>query len=291
MADRKRYFISSDIHGYLDEWLEALGEAGFDRENPNHILVVCGDLFDRGAQPLEAYRFVKSLPRDRRILIRGNHEQLLGELARRGWPQEHDIHNHTLDTLYQLHGLPGESEHSMGFYRDTIGKGMEYGSPEFERARKALDRERSSVYGGITLEVVDWIEGDEWVNYWETPGHIFVHSWIPVTTYLRKDKWGSILKMGTSYRDDWRDASQAEWDSAMWGCPWKNARDGLNRTGKVIVCGHWHTSDFFNNLTGEKREIYDCPVFRSEKYALIGLDACTAGSGRVNCMAMEEDEL
>ena len=49
-------------------------------------------------------------------------------------------------------------------------------------------------------------------------------------------------------REDWRNATPAEWDDANWGCPWKYEQRGLNKTGKAIVCGHWHTSDFFNNL-------------------------------------------
>lgn len=58
----KNYFICSDIHGYFDEWMCSLNEAGFDYSNKDHILVVLGDIFDRGRQPKEVYEFLKSFP-------------------------------------------------------------------------------------------------------------------------------------------------------------------------------------------------------------------------------------
>ena len=77
----------------------------------------------------------------------------------------------------------------------------------------------------------------------------------------------------------------------MWGCPWKKAKEKLNQTGKTIICGHWHTSDFFNNLTKQKKNKYNCPLFISKRYKLIGLDACTAASGKINVLVLEEGEL
>ena len=77
----------------------------------------------------------------------------------------------------------------------------------------------------------------------------------------------------------------------MWGCPWKKEKEGLNQTGKTIVCGHWHTSDFFNNLLGENRPITDNPIFKSDKYNLIGLDTCTVVTYKVNMLVLDEEEL
>ena len=60
---QKTYFICSDIHGFFDEWMKALKEAGFDKENSNHTLIVLGDIFDRGKQPLQIYEFLRNLPK------------------------------------------------------------------------------------------------------------------------------------------------------------------------------------------------------------------------------------
>ena len=39
-----RYFFTSDIHSYASCLKEALKRAGFQRANPDHILVICGDV-------------------------------------------------------------------------------------------------------------------------------------------------------------------------------------------------------------------------------------------------------
>lgn len=292
MEEKKKYFISSDIHSFFDEWQEALKKKHFDIDNPNHIIVICGDIFDRGTQPLEVYNFLRSLPKERRILIRGNHEILLDDLVRRGFAENHDRHNGTIDTLYYLQGLPSEDEHIHEFYRELARYDAEYGSPVYNQIKLKYENQRRSIWNGLVKEILDWIYSDEWINYWETPNYIFVHSWIPVCEHYEFDKWGYPKKTQVdTYREDWRNATQTEWDDAMWGCPWQKAYLKLNQTGKTIVCGHWHTSDFFNHLTTQYKSIYDCPIFKSKRYKLIGLDACTAGSKKVNCLVLEEDEL
>ena len=122
--------------------------------------------------------------------------------------------------------------------------------------------------------------------------YIFVHSWIPTIQRYTWDEYGFPHVDGPEeFREDWRNATQVEWEDAMWGCPWKKAFLKLNKTGKTIVCGHWHTSDFFNHLTKQYKTIYDCPIFNSKRYKLIGLDACTAGSKKVNCLVLKEEDL
>ena len=32
----KKYFIVADVHGFYDEMIDALNEAGFDKNNENH---------------------------------------------------------------------------------------------------------------------------------------------------------------------------------------------------------------------------------------------------------------
>ena len=97
-----------------------------------------------------------------------------------------------------------------------------------------------------------------------------------------------------AYNENWRDSTPKEFENATWGCPWKLAKAGLNKTGKTIVCGHWHTADFFNNLKNLKKkyDLYESnPIFVSKKYKLIGLDACTAATNKVNVLVLEENEL
>ena len=67
----KKYFVGSDIHSFYTPFIKELNKKGFDLNNEEHILIICGDLFDRGSESLKLYEFIKSLPKERRILIRG----------------------------------------------------------------------------------------------------------------------------------------------------------------------------------------------------------------------------
>lgn len=295
----KKYFVVSDIHGFYDEFIRDLTKAGYDKENPNHILVVLGDIFDRGTQPLEVYNYLKSIPRERRILVRGNHEILLKDLIDRGYPESHDEHNRTIDTVYQLNGYKSYRQFMKGMYKEESEKDIKYGTPEYENFRLYWRNKQKEIFhADLIKEILDWIDSDEWQDYFETKDYIFVHSFIPVKEYLNIEKslWcGFYVYDGPpDYREDWRNATEMEWNDAKWGCPWKQAKSGLNKTGKIIVCGHWHTSDIFNHLKNANnkhtyKQTYN-PIVVSKRYKLIGIDACTALTREVNVFTFEEEE-
>lgn len=91
----KKYFIVTDIHSFYDEMIKALNTAGFDINNPEHIFVSLGDLLDRGEKPLQCLQFVNNLPDDRKILIRGNHEDLIEAAIARKDFKSNDYSNGT----------------------------------------------------------------------------------------------------------------------------------------------------------------------------------------------------
>ena len=139
-----KYFVVSDVHGFYDIMIEALEKAGFDKNNPNHYLISCGDNFDRGDQPNEILKYLLSL--ERVILIRGNHEDLIEECVERGYPEWHDSSNGTMKTIATLGGL--KNHHT------------------FELAC-------------ITAEARLKPLLEKMVNYFETENYVFVHSFIP----------------------------------------------------------------------------------------------------------------
>jgi outer membrane protein insertion porin family len=52
--------------------------AGFDENNDDHKIVVCGDMFDRMDETVQTYEFAKKMiEQDKLIYVRGNHEDLL----------------------------------------------------------------------------------------------------------------------------------------------------------------------------------------------------------------------
>ena len=261
----KKYFITSDTHSFYNELIEELKIKGFNLDDKEHILVFCGDLFDRGSDSLKLYDFIKSLPKDRRILIRGNHEYLFIELLYKDIPDYYDHTNGTVKTLNDL------TNNKYFNWHDLV-----------------LDKKLN--------EIKKWILSYEWIDYFETNNYIFTHAFIPLNISPNspaKHMYNADISY-LSYKDNWRDSTAKEFENATWGCPWELAKTGLNKTGKTIVCGHWHTSDFFNNLNNLKIK-YDLyksnPIFISKKYKLIGLDACTAATNKINILVLNEDEL
>ena len=66
------------------------------------------------------------------------------------------------------------------------------------------------------------------------------------------------------------------------------------KNNKILVCGHWHAADFHLHYNPDK--YYDeewKPIANHTPYVgehLIALDACTAVSGKVNVVILEEQE-
>ena len=300
---KKKYFICSDIHSFYTPFRKALKEAGFNPKTKSHILVILGDLFDRGEEAVPLYNFITSLPKERRILVRGNHEYLLRELYTRGFAHKYDISNGTLGTLYQFIGLPSNYPAICreNFFREMARSNLNFGDAKFQEARKQyfdqLDELEYKLYHNMFAQsILDWIFSDEWINIFETKHYLFVHSFIPLNKKeIELD--GIHMDVEYSYKDNWRlESTEEEWEDATWGCPWSLYQQGLlDKEGKTLVCGHWHTSDFWNKLSpktyGKLDVRKDNPLFRVDGIKLIGLDACTAATGKVNVLVLKEDEL
>jgi len=152
MFEKKKYFVVSDVHSFYDEMMVALSDSGFDAANPNHIFVCLGDLLDRGPKPIECLTFVNSIPRDRKILIRGNHEDLLDDYFARGSFRMHDMSNGTMETVRLLAGCE-EYTYWHGGYKDC------------------LDTARNNP---LLREYFFCLQ-----DYAEIGQYIFVHGWIP----------------------------------------------------------------------------------------------------------------
>ena len=251
-----KLFCVSDIHSFYTPLKKALDEAGFDRNNPEHWLISCGDAFDRGYESEEVLHFLMSL--ERKILVKGNHDLLLYDCCMRELPYSHDYSNGTVRTIYDIGGA-GE------------------GYPFEECCENTLNR--TAAYRASL------------VNYFETENYIFVHSWIPLTMFDTIDK----LNKHYEYREDWREAMRAEWEEAMWGNPFFKAQDGMNKTGKYIVFGHWHCSlGHLISSDGELSEFGEnaCwDIYRNDDWKIIGIDKCTAYTGKVNVLVIEDNFL
>lgn len=173
-----KLFVASDIHGHYTELIKALNDAGFDKDNPSHYFVSCGDLFDRGTENPEVYEFVKSLKH--KFLIKGNHEEMLYNILQKGRMTSIDVSNGMDITLYQLFGF------------DIIN-----GSGYINK----LD------YKAKIYEIQAFIENMR--DYYEAGKYIFVHGWVPIklvdnVPYIN-EKW----KYATP--EDWSTSRWLEW--------------------------------------------------------------------------------
>lgn len=98
----KKYFVFSDVHGCYNELIRDLNKSGFEINNDSHIIISCGDNFDRGNQNYEMFCFLRDLPNDRKILIKGNHEYLLESVVDRKEFTRIDILNGTAKSYNEL---------------------------------------------------------------------------------------------------------------------------------------------------------------------------------------------
>jgi hypothetical protein len=122
---------------------------------------------------------------------------------------------------------------------------------------------------------------DSMVDYVELKKHIFVHSWIPTI---------GQNEMFFKFKEDWREARYKEWENARWGNPFKMAEKGL-LPDKTIVFGHFHTSHARSKYEGmpEWGDDADFSIYYGDGY--IGIDGCTAYSGEVNVLVVEDEFL
>ncbi len=248
-----KFFVISDIHSFFDEMKNALDEAGFDPNNKDHWLIVCGDALDRGPKSQEVVDYLMNL--NQCILIKGNHDQLIMDCISRGYAQEHDYHNGTHRSIIDL-------------------------APNAKTFKSACFVAYEKVKPFV----------DSMVNYFETKNYVFVHGFIPVNCddnfphwYRRNRKY--------SHKEDWRIAHQDEWDRAAWMNPLEMVEKGLG-IEKPIVSGHWHCSAGWamqNGISEFGKDAIFEPFYYEDK--LIMIDACTAHSHKCNVLVIEDDFL
>lgn len=256
-----KYFIVSDIHSFCSELKSALWKAGFNKRNKDHTLIVCGDVFDRGSETVELYKFLTSIPKKRCILIKGNHELLYEELLEKSFPESHDFSNHTVDTFCQIAGYDLEIL--------TPKYWRKFDDVLHERIRQAWQEILTEVKQS---PITAWLQSDRWKYWHEVGNYIFVHSFIPLKNldhmpayYIYNRKFG--------YFKDWREtANNFELEDATWGCPYQQYIDGYFKeeaaNGKVLVCGHWVVTDFRQHINNKWSD--DTSVYKFEN--IIGLD-------------------
>ena len=256
-----KYFVVSDIHSDYTGLKTALKNAGFNKNNKNHTLIVLGDCFDRFSETVELYKFLTSIPKKRCILIKGNHELLYEELLEKSFPESHDFSNHTVDTFCQIAGYDPEIL--------TPKYWRKFDDVPHERIRQAWQEILTEVKQS---PITAWLKSSRWKYWHEVGNYIFVHSFIPLKNLDHMPAYYTYnRKFG--YFKDWREtATNFELEDATWGCPYQQYIDGYFKeeaaNGKILVCGHWVVTDFRQHINNKWSE--DTSIYKFEN--IIGLD-------------------
>lgn len=251
-----KFFVCSDIHSAYTVWMNTLVQAGFDKNNPEHKIIVCGDLFDRMDETVQTYEFAKEMSeQDRFIYVRGNHEDLLfdcvAEIYAGRVPSSHHFHNGTVKTICQFCG-----QNEWIVYDPTW---------------------RNKICE-IMQPILDWID-EKSVDYFEFGDYIFTHGWIPCYQGL----------------DDFRNGTHEDWDRARWNNGmemWQNAKCRVE--GKTVVVGHYHCSWGWSHIKQNRKEFPNKSRKDWEKSfepfvedGIIAIDSCVAYTGKINCLVLE----
>lgn len=260
----KKYFACSDVHSHFDAWMTALKDKGFDINNDEHYVIVCGDLFDRGDQSVECYEFAYELSlRGRFVYIRGNHEDLLFDAL------------HCIDKHIHVNGahISNGTINTIAHFLDTTV----YDVLSYTFEWTDFDRMRNETLCKFITENA--------VDYFKLGNTLFVHGWLPTIP----DEWG--------YETVDSNLSDANWNQARWENGMEMFKLGVVPQDITVVCGHWHTSYGHCVITKEcSSEWGPTAKFSTFKQTnerlhctIVALDACTAYTHFVNCEIFNEE--
>lgn len=167
-----KIFAVSDIHGCATALMKSLDAAGFDPKNPYHLLIVLGDLFDRGAENRRVLEYLTTVKN--KILIRGNHEDILMESLTTGRVGRLQEINGTLTTLVEFFKYyNGEA------YLDIVESS----------GRRVCEMLRTLIYSMY--------------DYFETKSYIFVHGWITEDAGENDFRYATEAKWHRARWDRW----------------------------------------------------------------------------------------
>ncbi len=173
---KKKFFVLSDVHGYYSETVKAIRKSGFDPDNDSHVLVFCGDMFDRGHHNRNVLRYLDKIKN--KIMIRGNHEDMLVRIIETEKLQPHHVYNGTFVTVTEFFGRNSVS------YNGNVDLTW--------KRRKAK-------------KLCAFIDGMS--DYYETENYVFTHGWLP------QDENGKILPdWRNSSPEMWQSARWTHWN-------------------------------------------------------------------------------
>ena len=258
---KKKIFFCSDIHGYYDVMINTLKFKGFDENNPNHLLVVLGDIFDRGDQAVQVYEYLKRLTdKKKAVVVSGNHHKFLIEFLEGSYNPFNYMNNGLSETIgdFWHRTMPFESWCLLD--KDCTPNSNDY-AEWVDICRKDIMEEYP--------ELLDWLKSMP--RYFESKNIIGCHASLD----LNAEDW----RKPHCIRYTLRDWDALEFDDGMF-----LARK--NTTGKTIVAGHFDT--------GHLREMHNLGVYDDHSILKtednkIFIDGCVALTQKLNVLILEDE--
>jgi len=275
----KQIYTISDVHGHFKEMKKALDESGFDENNQDHLLIVCGDIFDRGNENVEMFNYLYRLTQENKaIVIRGNHDTMLVdylEYSNEPWNYMRNGVNTTIDDFL------GRTKSFESWC--LVDKGCEQTIGSFAEFITEARKEINSKYPNL----LPWLKSLPW--YYETENYIFAH--------------GAI----DTHAVDWKKPhcmlyDKIDWDALSWDDGSFLGKRMLN-TNKIVVVGHFdtgHLREKYDLGYGDEHSILECKNINiasedGSSYTVHGhkifIDGCTVATKEVNVLKIEEEKL
>lgn len=211
-----KLFVISDIHGCYDIAKRDLLLNGYDENNDNHLLIVLGDIFDRGMKSKEIFEWLYDLSINKKaIVIKGNHEEMLISFLNSNQNFNQGFYNFGMrETIISF---CGEDYDFIKFSEKQYDNGAFVDWDDcFSKFRIEITKVITTKYPSL----LKWLESLPY--YYETDNYIFTHASIDTTII------------------DWKNS---DWKQEVWDNGSFIIKDCNNIGNKKIIVGHYSTDD------------------------------------------------
>lgn len=163
-------FVLSDVHGHYQVLKDALDEAGYDSDNPEHFLLCLGDLFDRGEENTQVYSYFYQLTQENKAeVLLGNHDLFMLEFLEGDFEGAafNALHNGFNQTLEDFSGLNYHS-HTLKKIHQQILKQYPNVKPWLKKRPLYLKtKDYIFAHGGLDGSKPDWHKEDKKRFVWQ----------------------------------------------------------------------------------------------------------------------------
>lgn len=163
-----KYYIVTDIANHPGELRNVLEKEGFEKDNPEHVVVSLGNAISKNREDIE---FLTGLKANRAFLVLGNVEANISSLCEKGYLEANE--KETVETLCSIYDIDSNSK-----------------TAKLEVISLFSEDELFKKY----FELAEY--------FFETLNFVFIHGWIPCKAidtamgniYLKKENWRNSEK-------------------------------------------------------------------------------------------------